>query len=195
MFAGFLDGKAAKGMQLDQFGSPGISVGKPIEDFIERQQPVRFLLLRVCVIQQINALPLAATLGTFLPTGAINEDSPHGQRRHGQEVGSPVPLRIHLISNKTNKRLVHQSRRLQGLTGLFLVEITGRKAAQFVVHQRKQSLGGERFAPADGVQKLRDFIHGERRRAGSVSVGCRDVNDIIPLSGASLSNFHAIGWC
>ena len=41
-----------------------------------------------------------------------------------------------------------------------------RQAAQFVVHQRQQLLGGVRVAPLDGVQDARGFTHRGHRVLG-----------------------------
>jgi hypothetical protein len=84
--------------------------------------------------------------------------------------------------DKSNVRLVHVRRGLEGLAELFLGQLGGCQLAQFLVHQRQQLLRRRRIARFDLRQDLGDVGHGGRLSyiLESPSVYCRPGQNASP---------------
>jgi hypothetical protein len=72
------------------------------------------------------------------------------------------PLLRRTPAHQPQVRLMHQGRRLEGLTGLLLGQLGRRQLAQLVVDQRQELLGGVWVAVLDGIQQVADI--GQKRR-------------------------------
>ena len=94
----------------------------------------------------------AAALVGPLSTGVIDEDLAHQPGRDRKEV-RPARRRHAIHIHESQEDLVHESRRLQGVSGRFPAEMTARHAPQFVVHQRNQAVERRGVSLAPGQEQ------------------------------------------
>ena len=159
MLTSLLDRNAAESVQLYKFRGNRIFHCKAGQGFIERQQLIRISLTRVGLIDQWDALLIAAALVASFAAGTVNQYVPHCKRCRREEVCPTLPVSLRIVANQAEIGFMDERRGLQGLSGLFLIEVTRSKSTQFLINERQQLLRGGRFATADGIQELRHFVH------------------------------------
>ena len=98
------------------------------------------------LVDQFDAMPIAAMLDRFLPPRSFHQDLPHRAGRSRKKVGAALPLPGWPGVDKAQIRFVHQPRSLNRLTGRFLRHLLGRQTAQLLVDQRQQLIGSEEVA-------------------------------------------------
>ena len=83
---------------------------------------------------------------------------------------------------------MHEGCGLQGLTGLLVRQLSGRKFSQLLVHERQELAGGKRIASFDGMHDLGEFIHQTRRQSSPENPGVRPTRQLnVDLPGISVS--------
>ena len=92
----------------------------------------------------------------------IDEDLAHQPGRHRKEV-RPAVQRHAVHIHESQEDLVHESRRLEGVSGRFPPEMAARHAPQLVIHQRNQAVERRGVSLAPGQEQPGDFV-----RAGVV---------------------------
>ena len=73
---------------------------------------------------------------------------------------SPVGEGLVAVAGDLQPGLMHQRRRLQGLSQFFIGQAHRRQLAQFLIDQRQQLVGGLRFTCFNGVEPASDVGHG-----------------------------------
>jgi hypothetical protein len=87
----------------------------------------------------------------------IHQDFPHELCRHGEKMGSILPLRQTLF-RQAYIRLVNQCRALQSMAGTFAVKVVIGDLAQFAIHERHQRIQRCLIAAPPANQEFRYFI-------------------------------------
>ena len=64
-----------------------------------------------------------------------------------------------MIADQSQKRLVDEGGRVEGLAGLFVRHQGRGPATKFIVYQRQEPIRGAGFAAVDGLQELGDVVH------------------------------------
>ena len=85
-----------------------------------------------------STLAAPALAGAF-STGVIHEDLAHQSGRHRKEV-RPALQRHAVHIHESQVDLMHQSRRLEAVSGTFPPEMPARDPAQLVIHERNQAV-------------------------------------------------------
>jgi hypothetical protein len=91
----------------------------------------------------------------LLSTCILDQNPPHRLSRSRKEVATAVPVLGFLDVHKPDVRLVHQRRRLQGLSRLLVDELGRSQFAKLVVHEGQQFHGRRRIAGFNLGQDLR----------------------------------------
>jgi hypothetical protein len=95
----------------------------------------------------------------LLSAGLLDEDPPHGFGSGGEEVAPAIPVLGRLPIHQAKIGLVDQRRGLERLAGFLTGHLGGRQAAQRVVDQREELLGGLRVALLDCREDAGDVVH------------------------------------
>jgi hypothetical protein len=90
-----------------------------------------------------------AVLLAPLAAGVLDQDTPHGLGRRGEEVPPALPAPIVPRANQPKIRLVDQGGGLKRLAGTLLRHPTHCEPAELVVNQREQLVGGSDVAVID----------------------------------------------
>src|SRR5438105_3179866 len=85
-----------------------------------------------------NALPASPVPGSLLPSGVLDQNSPHRLGRGGEEVAASVPMLPAPITDQAKVRLVNQGSRFQRLPRLLLGQALRGQPAQLVVNEGQQ---------------------------------------------------------
>jgi hypothetical protein len=109
-------------------------------------------------IRQWHPLALAAVPEPQLPPGPVNQDSPHCLGRDAKEM---LAVREVMVAHQAQIRLMHQRRRIEGLSRVFLSQLCCRQGPQFVVHQRQQFLRSRWIAGLNLRQDAGDIGHAD----------------------------------
>src|SRR5262245_47652207 len=99
---------------------------------------------------------MAAALEGPLLAGRLNQNAPHGFRRGGEEVPTPVEL---LIANETEVGFVDERRGIEGVVGSFRSQTRRRQPPQLIVDEWEELPGCLAIASVDGLQDTSDFRH------------------------------------
>src|SRR5262249_19275217 len=108
---------------------------------------------------QVDAQAAAAVFASFLAASVLDQDAPHRLRGCGEEVSMAVPLLLLTLADEPEIGLVDQIGRLKALPRRRARESVGGQAAQFLVDQRQELLGGLQVAPLDRREDVRDVVH------------------------------------
>ncbi len=93
------------------------------------------------------------SLGRLAP-GVLDQNASRGFSRGAEEMTAAIPdLRL-IGADQPQVVLMHEDRRLQRLTRLFVGQLRPREFAQFVLDQRRQLLGRGRVARFNLLQDL-----------------------------------------
>jgi len=92
-----------------------------------------------------------------VPARVIDENAPHHLRDHRQELCPVLPVGIPLI-DEAEIRLVHEGRRLQGVSCAFAPELCSGTSPQLTIHERHRPIAGVQIAPGPGTQETRDVV-------------------------------------
>ena len=65
----------------------------------------------------------------------VDENPAHQPRRHGEEMRAVLPPHLSQL-DQSQVRLVHERRRLQGVTASLTFHVTGGEPAQLLIDQR-----------------------------------------------------------
>ncbi len=102
-----------------------------------------------------------------------------------------VPALFFVLADQPQVGLVDQGGGLERLPRGFPGKLLGGQLAQLVINQRQQLAGGVRVAFGDGVQDLRDLVHGtqppeERPETGTEPLYCGSMPQArAPVTAAS----------
>lgn len=125
--------------QLHQLTALRIRPHQLFQRFVDRQQRVRLRLRRHIHVIEIQPFPPAPALHRPPPPRPFDQDPAHRVRGDAEEVVPPIPHDI-LRHRDPEPDLVHQRGRLQGLVGWFPGHLRSRKATEFRIHHRQQTL-------------------------------------------------------
>jgi len=92
----------------------------------------------------------------------VDEHAPNRLGGKGEEVCPPAPLDLSLVHH-AKIRFVNEGRRLKGVIGPLVPEVTLSQSAQLIVHQRKESIRGRSIPLAGILEHSREFsltMHG-----------------------------------
>ena len=134
-----VDRQACEVPEFDQSGSQRFFSSEPGKRSIQIEQfvPSQFSFRRN--VRQFNPAQLSPAFVALLPTGPINEDTPHGLRRGSEEVSAVVEL---LIADQSQIRFMNQSGCIQRVIGSLDRQLRCGEDAKFVVDEREQPGGG-----------------------------------------------------
>ena len=93
-----------------------------LQGVVERNQQVRRLRDGRGDVVQWNSLEVTTALGGQAAAGVIDQDAPHGGRRHRHEVGARRPLSACLLAER-EVRLVDEIRGRECVTCRFMFEV------------------------------------------------------------------------
>jgi hypothetical protein len=94
-----------------------------------------------------------------LAASIVHENASHRLCRRRKKVPATVPALSLFDVYQPHIGFMHQSCRLQRLTGFLLSQLLHGESAQFVVDQRQQLFGGVRVALLDGGQDACNLTH------------------------------------
>lgn len=98
------------------------------------------------MVVEWHTAPSAAVTHSLLAAGGVHENPPHRLRSSREEVAAMIPALPLAIAEQAYVSFMDQSRCVERLPWLLVGQPLCSQAAQFVVHQRQQLLGGVRIA-------------------------------------------------
>src|SRR5262249_34257904 len=182
-----LEREAGEEVELDELGHARLLSVEVFQGFVESDQLLVRRRADQLVLEQIDALPVAAALEAFLRARLLDQDAAHRFRGGEKKVatvgkrprpGSASPVSILLPAlHQPQVRFMDQGRGIERLPRLLVRELLGRQFAQLIVDQWQELVGGGGIALLDGGQDARDVGHavkhnrrgGARPAAGRVS--------------------------
>jgi hypothetical protein len=106
----------------------------------------------------IDMFRAATAFLAMLAAGTLDEDSPHGLRRRGEEMSTIGKDSI----AQAKPGLVHQRRCLERVPRLFARHLGCRKASQLGVDYWEQFIRSTRIAVLEGAKNTCDLAHPHR---------------------------------
>lgn len=85
---------------------------------------------------------IAAAFEASMATSSLDQDASHGPRRGTEKVAATLPLLPVIRAQKSQIRLMDESRGLQRIPSRFVGKTCSSQSAKFVVHERQQIRGG-----------------------------------------------------
>ena len=157
----FADVEAREEPQFHDATLAHVNGGERLEGLVEREHIHGRRLRGGRYVLEAQHRGAAAALAGVLPAGLIDEDLAHQLRRHRKEV-RPVLQRQPLHIHESQIDLMHERRRLESAARLFALEVAARNLAQFVVHERDETVERFRIALLPGQEQCRYIFHGEQ---------------------------------
>ena len=185
--AGVRQRQAREIPQLDELRGGRIGLGQPRQGLIQGDQILARLDGGQVQVGHIVPDQPAAMFVRRLPTRLVNQDAPHRLGRRRKKMPAVVPLRAAVVADQAQIGFVDERRRLQGLAGLLLGQFLRCELPQLLLDQRQELLRRLRFAAADGIQKLRDLVHGACGIRSRVAMRCLGHYCEKPLGGLRFS--------
>jgi hypothetical protein len=126
------------------------------ESLIQHQQLVEVGMAGGVAVIELDLLFGAVALGGAALASVIDEDAPHNDTRHGQEVGAALPFNS-LVTQELEECLVHESRGLERMIQALAPHVLSGAGMKVVVEQFGEDGFGLAVAPAQGSELIRDF--------------------------------------
>ncbi len=140
-FSGFLNGKAAKESQLDNFRLARILLSELMQRRVDAHKFSGLFRREYQGFVEGHNLVFAATLSAQMAAGMVNQDAAHDLGRDGKKVRATSPINGVML-DELEIRLMDQSGGLKGVILPFATHVPPGKTPHFVVDQGDQLRGG-----------------------------------------------------
>jgi len=156
-------GQAGEEAELDQAGLVRLLGGQAGQGGVEVEQVLGGLGDAVELLQR-HAPPPPAVLDGLLAAGVVDEDVPHGLGTGGVEVVAALPGALDIPADEAEVGIVDEGGGLERLARRLVGQALGGELPQLVVDERQELAGGAGVAMREGVQDLRDLVHGRSQK-------------------------------
>jgi hypothetical protein len=142
-------------MQFCQAGGSRILARKVVQHLIQGHEQVRVLVKPAWNVGQGHLQAASIAFLSALVAGMIDENSPHGFGRGGEEVSAVLPTPAIGGPDEPQVSLVNQSSCIERVFRRLGRHSGCRKLPQLVVHEWEQVRGGLAVATRGGIEKAR----------------------------------------
>ena len=146
-------GESAEVAKLHDLSQPGIERRQIAERLIQCEEVTASRLRRADPIIQDHFQRLAGPLRRPPSSRVVGEDAGYQLRRHAKERRAILP-RDAVLSDRPQKRFVHQRRGFERVVPALLSQVTGGAASQLAIHERHEIVARLDVATAPGAEEI-----------------------------------------
>jgi hypothetical protein len=129
------------------------------QNVVDVQQIKLLLVTGYRLFIEFSSSAASASLETGAAPGAFHENPPHCFRGCGEEMPPVVPGSLAARANQPQIRLVNQRCWLERMPRIFMCQMSGGQAPQFIVDQEQKLIASVRVARIERGEQLRDLAH------------------------------------